>query len=487
MPISVPRPSVLHLLVLATACVMPSVSARALAADAVRPNVVLIFADDLGWQDTGFSGSDFSETPNLDRLAREGMVFRQAYSSAGNCQPSRACLVSGQYTPRHHVYAVGSTNRGPGKLMRMVPVPNAQALPKTTVTLGAAMKSAGYATGMFGKTHLSKGPKGTKSEHDGFDVVRVSQHGLNSKDPDDPKGSYSITSAACEFIEASRSKPFFAYIAHYAVHAKLQATSPTLRHFKDKKPGELHGDALMAACTAELDKGVGMIVDKLDELGLSDRTLVVFTSDNGGTHWSQEPLRGKKGGYYEGGIRVPTLARWPGVVEPGSTCDVPVLNVDLYPTFLEVAGGEPSRDHVLDGESLVPLLRGKPALERDAIFWHFPGYLDGPVPRGRDPVFRTRPVSVIRKGDWKLHLYHEEWQLDGGRATLATNDAVELYNLRDDPGERTNVALTEIEERDDLLDDLLSWQESTGALLPTEENPAYESKASSGSTPDKVP
>ncbi|MDA0283653.1 MAG: aryl-sulfate sulfohydrolase, partial [Planctomycetota bacterium] len=170
---------------------------------------------------------------------------------------------------------------------------------------------------------------------------------------------------------------------------------------------------------------------------------------------------------------VPMIAHWSGVVRPRSTCDVPVLSVDLYPTFLAVAGaGLPGSP--LDGESLVPLLRDGSKLGRPSIFWHFPGYLDGPVPRGRDSVFRTRPVSVIRKGGWKLHLYHEEWQLDGGRETISRNNAAELYNLAVDPGEREDLALSETYKRDELLDDLLAWMKRVPARLPDEQNPKWK-------------
>ena len=464
------RPLILGL---TTCFVAASAFSQLMAADA--PNVVLIFADDLGWQEPGYAGSDFCETPNLDRLAGEGMVFRHAYASAGNCAPSRACMLAGQYTPRHGVYAVGSTKRGPVELMRMLPVDNEGSLPPDTVTLGEAMKAAGYATGMFGKCHLTDSGNG-KSERRGFAVVEVSQHGLNSDDPDDPKGIFSITSAACDFIEANRDRPFFVYLPHYAVHSRLQGRAETLGRFKQKQPGKKHDDPLFAACLADLDTGVGLVMKKLAELRLEENTLVVFTSDNGGTAVSQEPLRGKKGCYYEGGIRVPMIVRWLGIVTPGTTCDVPVTNVDFYPTFLAAASAKPPSTP-LDGESLLPLLNGNRPLERPAVFWHFPGYLNGPVPRGRDPVFRTRPVSVIRKGDWKLHLYHEEWQLDGGRKKLDTNNAVELYNLADDPREMNNVATQNRSKRDELLDDLLAWIKRVPAPLPTEPNPRWQAHA----------
>jgi arylsulfatase A-like enzyme len=184
-------------------------------------------------------------------------------------------------------------------------------------------------------------------------------------------------------------------------------------------------------------------------------------------------LRGSKGGYYEGGIREPFIAYWPGVITAGATNATPIHNVDLYPTFLAAAKAKVPAGKTLDGESLLPLFKGPGALQRQAIFWHFPGYLDDPVIRGRDPVFRSRPVSVIRKGEWKLHLYHEEWQLDGGRDKLATNQAVELYHLASDSGERNNVAHTVKAKRDELLNDLLQWFKSVNAPLPTARNASY--------------
>jgi len=463
-----------RMLLLAVAGVLCN-AASASAADK-KPNIVFIFADDLGWKDVAYQGSDFCETPNLDALAKQGMVFSNAYASAGNCAPSRACLLSGQYTPRHHVFAVGDTNRGPKNLMRMIPIPNKSGLPPEQVTMAEALKAAGYVTGMFGKWHLG-GKDGATPKAQGFDVFFDSRPNPNAKrdEPADPKGAYSLTKAACEFIEANKTQPFFVYLPHHAIHSALEARPETLKRFQAKKPGMQHKNALYAACLYDLDDAVGVLLKKLDELKLADNTLVIFTSDNGGTQQSsQEPLRGNKGCYYEGGIREPFIARWPGVIKPGSTCDIPVINVDLYPTFLAAAGAEVPRGKVLDGESLVPLFRGEKKLKREAIFWHFPGYLDNPVIRGRDPVLRTRPVSVIRKGDWKLHLYLEEWQLDGGKDKLATNKAVELYNLTDDIGERKDLANTNTAKRDELLGDLLKWHEATKAPLPTEKNPDYK-------------
>ncbi len=456
------------------------------AGPADKPNIVFILADDLGWKDTGYTGSDFYETPNLDRLAKGGMVFTAAYAGGANCQPSRACLMSGQYTPRHGVYAVGSTDRGPKNLQRMVPVPNRDGLAPEKVTLAKALKAAGYVTGIFGKWHLD-GREGAPPEKQGFDTVFESGAGWTGKDPADPKGIFSVTRAAGGFMETNRDRPFFLYLPYYAIHGPLQARAATLARFRAKQPGAQHQRPLYAACTCDLDEGIGLLLQKMTDLGLDQNTLLIFTSDNGGTpQSSQEPLRGNKGCYYEGGIREPMIVRWPGVTRPGTRCDVPVISQDFYSTLLAAANAAAPKGQVLDGVSLAPLFKGETTLPRNAIFWHFPGYLDAPVIRGRDPVFRTRPVSVIRKGDWKLFLYHEEWQLDGGRAGLATNNAVELYNVAADIGERNNRALTDPARRDELLADLLDWLKSSHAVLPTRPNPAYNPTAAARKPGQKI-
>lgn len=415
-------------------------AAEVASASPRKPNVVIILADDLGWKDVGYQGSSFCKTPHIDQLGKEGMVFTAGYAAAGNCMPSRASLISGQYTPRHGVYAVGSTDRGPKALQRMVPIPNRNGLASSKVTIAEAMKAAGYATGIFGKWHLD-GKDGEVPEKQGFDTVFESYSGWDKNIPNDPKGIYSLSHAAGEFMEKNKDRPFFLYLPFYAIHTQHQARPETLATFKRDLDQGGHGRALYAACAYNMDDGIGLVLAKLKELGLENNTMVIFTSDNGATQESsQEPLRGNKGCYYEGGIREPFIVRWPGVTAPGTHCDVPVISQDFYPTALDIAGAAQPADTALDGVSIVPLLKGGGKLPREAIYWHFPGYLDKPVIRGRDPVFRTRPVSVIHKGDWKLLLYHEEWQLDGGREKIATNNAVELYNLADDIGERKNLA-----------------------------------------------
>ncbi len=454
-----------------------------------RPNILLILADDLGARDLGFQGSDFHLTPHLDQLSRQGMVLTQGYAGAGNCTPSRACLWSGQYTPRHGVYAVGSTERGPKEQMRLRAVPGKSGLAPGTMTLARALKSAGYATALFGKWHLG-GADGATPEQQGFDLhfdPRADDPNAPGKDPQDPKAMLSLTRAAGDWMARQTNGRFFAAVSHHAIHSALEARPETLARFRDRRPGGHQTNALYAACLADFDDSVGQLLARLKELGRDTNTLVIFTSDNGATPASpQEPLRGNKGGYYEGGIRVPFLARWPGVIRPGTRSGIPVTQVDLFPTLLEAAGAATPEDVTLDGESLLPMLRSQRVLQRRAIFWHFPGYLDTPVIRGRDPVFRTRPVSVIRKGDWKLHLFHEEWLLDGGRAGLATNNAVELYNLMTDPGERKNVAAT-APKRDELLKDLLQWLEEIRAPFPGDPTGKPLPSPTKPETPKKEP
>ncbi len=453
-----------------------------------RPNIVLIFIDDMGWTDTSQAGSELYETPNIDSLAAAGMTFTNAYAAAGNCEPSRACLISGQYTPRHHMYAVSSTNRGPQNEMRVKPIENINALPQQNVTIADALQDAGYATGMFGKWHLGKSPPHTPSDQ-GFMVTDSMNppSAAEFKRTGDPKNIGRITDGACDFMQQHRDGPFFVYIAHHATHMAIQAKQETFDRFDKKGPGKQHRDTKFAAMNSDMDSGVGKVLDKIKTLGIENHTVVFFTSDNGGLPQSpQNPLRGFKGMYYEGGIRVPMFVRWPGKVAAGSQSQTPVINLDLYPTFLDLAGVKPQPGKVLDGESILPALIGDGSFPRQPIFWHFPGYLDRPNPGSRDNVFRSRPVTVIRKGDWKLHLFHEEWSLDGGRSAVDTNNSIELYNLADDIGETQNLAAKEQAKRDELLEDLLAWKASTQAKFASEPNPKFgasETKKRKNKTP----
>jgi len=449
------------------------------------PNILFILADDLGWRDVGFMGSTYYETPNIDRLARGGMVFTSAYSGAPNCAPTRACLMSGQYTPRHGVYTVGSSARGNPKGRRLVPIPNNPTLPSSVVTLAECLRRAGYATGHFGKWHLGGDPD-TRPEGQGFDVNVGGNHAghprsyfspyKNPDIPDGPKGEYltdRLTEEAVRFMRANRERPFFCYLPHYAVHTPLQAKRSLIEKYKKKPPSGGQGNPTYAAMIESLDQGVGRLLAALDELGLAERTIVVFYSDNGGVGGYRElgirgaeitsnrPLRGGKGMLYEGGIRVPLAVRWPGRVPAGSRCDVPVTAVDFYPTLIEAAGAEPPAGQPLDGESLLPLLTRTGRLRRDAIFWHFPCYL-----QGGGNTWRTTPGGVVRAGDWKLI----EWFEDG---------RLELYNLKDDIGESRDLAPTMPAKADELHRRLVAWRREVGAPVPTEKNPQFDPRTRS--------
>ena len=439
------------------------------------PNIVFIYIDDMGWRDVGFMGSQYYETPNIDRLAGQGMVFTNAYSNAPNCAPARACLLSGQYGPRHGVYTVNNSDRGPSRHRKLIPIENTTDLHSKVVTIAEAIKPAGYVSASMGKWHLGTDPHvGPKGQ--GFDVniggfsAGHPPKGYfvpygNPELPDGPPGEYltdRLTDEALKFIETNKNKPFFLYLPHYAVHTPLHAKQELIEKYK-KKPGSRgHNNPKYAAMIESTDQGVGRIMDKLDELNLTNDTVVFFFSDNGGvrTITSNAPLRGGKGMLYEGGIREPMCVRWSGVVKPGTSCETPIIGIDFFPTLLEIAGVRKPRGKLLDGKSIMPLLKGGKRLNRKALYWHFPAYLQGRAEGARDPFFRTRPGGAIRAGDWKLIEYFE----DG---------ALELYNLKEDIGERMNLAKVKPEKTRELHKLMLVWRKATNAPVPTELNPEY--------------
>jgi arylsulfatase A-like enzyme len=420
------------------------IASEASARQSQKPNILLILIDDMGYRDTGFTGSDYYETPLIDSLSRGSMIFDNAYACAGTSAPSRACLISGQYTPRHGIFAVTSTARGPKEDMKLEPYPNNQDLATGVYTLAEAMKDAGYRTGMVGKWHLGRTEQ-YYPDKQGFDLGYVDF--IPTKEDfgrdNDPKNLFKEVDLMCDFMEKATKDdvPFFAYLPFHAVHQMWQAREEYVNYFEAKTKG-VHDRAVFAGLIRHVDDAVGMLTGKIRSLGISDNTLIVFVSDNGGLpESSQKPLRGFKGCMYEGGLRVPMFVHFPGVIAAGSRCDVPVQNVDFFPTFIDFAGFRVPKDKILDGESLKPILTGKSGkLDRQSIFWHFPGYLDRPCEGGRDDVFRQRPSTVMRKGDWKISLFYEEWLLDGGMANIDKNNAVELYNLKEDPSEKRNLA-----------------------------------------------
>jgi arylsulfatase A-like enzyme len=434
--------------------------------DTRPPNLIFILADDLGWTDVACQGSRYYETPAIDRLAAQGIRLT-SYAVCQNCAPTRAAIMSGQYPPRTGVYTVGNLDRGAAKDRKMEVPKNETQLPIDRVTLAQTMKSAGYATAMFGKWHL-----GQKAEYHpsrrGFDeaIVSMGKHFDFVTDPKVPvpPGAYLadfLTDRAVEFIEKNRNKPFFLYLPHFGVHVPHEAKPELIEKYRKKAPVGGHHDPTYAAMIESVDQSVGRIVAKLDELKLAGNTIVLFSSDNGGVGGYNEagvqakavtdnaPLRGGKGMLYEGGVRVPFILRWPGVVTPGTTSSEPAVHVDLYPTFCEISGAKRPEKQALDGVSLLPLLRDPSAtLGRDAIYSHFPGYLEG-----TGSHWRTPPAGTIRSGDWKLHEFFEDGRL-------------ELYNLKDDPGERKDLAASQPEKARELRDKLAAWRSETGAAMP---------------------
>ncbi len=442
-------------------------------AEAPRPNIVFFFIDDMGWTDLGFMGSDYYESPRTDQLAAAGVVFRAAYANGPNCAPSRASLMSGLYTPRHGIFTVGDPQRGNHRFRKLEPAPNKTTLEPRFVTLAEALQANGYVTATMGKWHLGEDPT-----TQGFDVNVAGREwgspsggGYHSpyRYPNlvhRVPGEYltdRLTDEACGFIEAHRTEPFFLYLTHYAVHTPIQAKAKLTDQFAAKKKGKHHGNAKYAAMIASVDESVGRVLDTLDRLNLSDNTIVLFCSDNGGHSGatSNAPLRGAKGMLYEGGIRVPMIVKWPGVTPAGAVCQEPVMGIDFYPTLLEMTATPTPDALVLDGRSLVPLLRDPAAsLGRSALFWHFPCFLQG---RG-DPhggPFRTTPAGAIRMGDWKLI----EW-FETGRT--------ELYHLSEDLGEQHDLSRNDPVRTAQLLAALRQWRADVEAPVPSVPNPRYQ-------------
>jgi len=433
-------------------------------------NFVFIIIDDLGWRDIGLMGRArglgeprvYYETPNIDKLAGQGVVFASAYSNAPNCAPTRACLMSGQYTPRHGVYTVGTSERGKANMRKLIPTPNKTTLDSKVVTIAEALKPGGYTSACIGKWHLgTKEP--FRQEDQGFDVV----YARSRRSHFTTDGEYltdRLTDEATKFIEANKDRPFFLYLAHHAVHTPIQAKKELIEKYKTKEPSGGHNNPAYAAMIESVDQSVGRVMDKLDELGLIENTVVFFFSDNGGhaNMTSMAPLRGSKGMLYEGGIRVPMIVRWPGVARVRSVCDAPVIGIDFYPTILEMAGVPRPAGHVLDGMSIVPLLKGKGKFKRNAIFWHFPAYLE-PYNEKQRP-WRTTPAGAVRQWDWKLIEFFEDGKL-------------ELYNLKKDIGEKDNLAEKMPDKAKELHQLLVDWRKSVDAPVPTERNPKYDPNA----------
>lgn len=470
-------------------------------AAAAPPNIVFFLADDLGQRDLGVYGSTFYETPNLDRLAREGMLFTDAYAACPVCSPTRASVMTGQWPQRTGVTDYIGAPTDPEKWKRntkLLPAPYADRLALDVPTLAKALKGAGYATFFAGKWHL--GPEGWWPENQGFDINMggidrggpyggkkyFSPYG-NPRLSDGPEGEHLPDRLATEtgkFMEANRDKPFFAYYSFYDVHTPLMAREDLKKKYEEKRErlglGEAWGregardvrivqdHAVYAAMVEAMDLAVGKVLDKVDELGLRGNTLVIFTSDNGGLSTSEGwptsnlPFRGGKGWMYEGGIREPLLVRWPGVVKPGSVSKTPVSSPDFFPTLLAAAGAESAPGQVLDGLSLVPVFTGGGLPER-ALFWHYPHY-------GNQG---GAPAAAIRRGDFKLIEWFE-------------GDRVELFNVVTDPGETRDLAGEQAGLVAEMRSELRDWKKAVGAKS-TISNPSYDPAKPDGRAAQRQP
>jgi len=446
-----------------------------------KPNIVLILADDLGWSDLGCYGADLHETPHLDQLAKQGVRFTDAYAMSV-CTPSRAALLTGKHAARLHMTIWSEGSKTGPKKRKLVDAGSLHDLPHTETTLALRLQEAGYLTALVGKWHL--GDAAHYPETHGFDVnIGGTQWGAPQTFfwPYSGSGRFGpefryvphlefgkpgeyltdrLTDEALRVIDHAGDQPFFLYFAHYAPHTPMEAKAHDVRHFEAKlRPGQHHQNAVYAAMVKSLDDSVGRVLDHLKQSGLEQDTLVIFTSDNGGYIGTEKgqtvpvtsnaPLRSGKGGLYEGGIRVPLIVRWPGVTPEAAKCREPVVLMDLFHTLTATLSGEKPKEPT-DGMDLKALLQNPDTkINRDALYFHYPHY-----------YATTTPVSAVRSGDWKLLEYLEDGHL-------------ELYNLRDDLSEKTDLAAQMPDKAASLLQQLHHWRTQVGAAMPTA-NPAFK-------------
>ena len=424
-------------------------------------------ADDMSYMDLGCNGADLYRTPNIDRLAAEGIRFTQARTAAHVCSPTRASLMTGKYPAR---VRLTDFMKGHVKPFARLKVPDWQmGLPQAETTLAEMLKPQGYATAWLGKWHLG----GSAREH-GFDAGHQDWKQNNKDDPKDPKGVFTLHVEAFDFMAKNRGKPFFVALSHYAVHDAIRYEENLKNEYQKlvdqklaagKRPRQTN--AGFAAMVQALDTSVGQLLDWLGKNKLDKNTLVVFYSDNGGDSkfTNNAPLRGGKGTLYKGGIRVPMIARWPGHIPAGKTSNAQLSSIDLFPTFAALAGDALPEN--IDGMDITATLKGKAAggkaaPAREALYWHYPHY------------HNEKPSGAIIKGDWKLI----EWFETG---------KTELFNLSADPNEEKNLAAENTAKNDELLADLKAWREKVGAQMMTP-NPAYDpARADEGEVKAKNP
>jgi arylsulfatase A-like enzyme len=442
-----------------------------LAAAESQRNIVFILADDLGYMDIGANNpATFYETPNIDRIAARGMRFTQSYAACPVCSPTRASILTGKYPQRTGITDyIGGNRRG-----KLLPAPNADHLRLQEVTIAERLCDAGYATFFAGKWHLGQGEFTPNAQGFGPGLVGTAQfyyppRGEAIDKKVDPKTSNQIADEAVKFIGQHADQPFFAYLPFLAPHIPIGAKPELVEKYTAKRakaPAEkwdregsrpvrlVQNHAGMAAMVEQMDSAIGRVIDALELHGLAEKTIVVFTSDNGGlstaegSPTSNVPLRAGKGWLYEGGIRVPLIITAPGVTELGGTCATPVISTDFYPTLLRLARFTVTGEGSIDGVDLGALLRGE-KLDRGPLYWHYPHYSN----QG------CEPSGAVRDGDWKLIEQYES-----GRA--------ELYNLREDPSETTDLAQRHPEKVKKLAAKLAAWRKDVGAIMPTP-NPKF--------------
>lgn len=445
---------------------------------AASPNIVFIFIDDMGWGDVGCYGNDFIDTPRIDRLASEGMRFTDFYAAGAVCSPTRCAVQSGQNQAR-----IGITAHIPGHwrpFERVITPQTTMALPLDTITVAESMKEAGYATGYVGKWHLGRGDKfgpGTQGYDFAMEIngphlpgkYKVSGQSKHQPEPGQFRTDFEADMCV-KFIQQSKDEPFFLMLSPFAVHIPLGSKAALVEKYRARAAEQKRElpNPIYAALVEEVDALVGRVVDEIEAQGLTENTMIVFTSDNGGLYRRYDyqeaaddnvsnlaPLKGEKGSLHEGGIRVPLIVKYPGKVEPGSTSAEPTISYDFYPTFVAAAGGSLPTTQTIDGHNLLPILTGsQDRLNRDAVHWHYPHY------------HHDRPASAIRERDWKLIEY-----LDG------TGD-IELYHLAQDIGEEKNLASEKKGKVADLKNKLTAWRTDVIARLPIP-NPSYD--------PDRAP
>jgi arylsulfatase A-like enzyme len=447
-------------------------------------NFVFILIDDLGWTDLGCYGSSFYETPNIDRLASEGMRFTAAYAACPVCSPTRGSIMAGKYPARLGITQwIGGSQK---------PTEYADRLALEEVTIAEVLKGQGYATGFVGKWHLSPRTADIRADFypdkQGFDVniggdwsgapptyfypYKKRNRALEEMPPGGEEGEYltdRLTDESLKFIEANKDRPFLLYLSHYAVHTPIESKQVLTDKYKTKAEklptGEgqrfagvygryntrvVQDNPAYAGMVQSVDESIGRVMKKLKESGVADNTALIFTSDNGGLSTvpregptANLPLRAGKGWLYEGGIREPMFIKWPGVVKPGSVCDEPVTSTDFYPTMLEMAGLGLMPEQHIDGVSLMPLLKNKGRLRRKAIYWHYPHYHGS----------GNRPSGAVRSGDYKLIEWYED-------------NSVELYNLKSDLGEKLNLTKVMPEKTAELKEMLGRWLKQMNAKMP---------------------